>query len=198
MKEPYLDQIRTAVRQRYDAVARSPRPLFQYPTGREGMLKLGYGEEFIDSLPASVAESFCGVGNPLLAGKIRPGETVLDVGCGAGVDIIRAAGLAGPDGKVYGVDLTSSMVERAADNIKKMQIANAWAEEGAAESLPFPDKIFDVVTSNGVLNLSPEKRDWLGEIHRVLKPGGRLYLADMILEDGMAGESPNNLDAWSA
>ena len=198
MKEPCFEQIRTAVRKRYDAVARSPRPLFQYPTGREGMLKLGYGKEFIDSLPASVAESFCGVGNPLLAGKIRPGDTVLDVGCGAGVDIIRAAGLTGPDGKVYGVDLTSSMVERAADNIRKMQIANAWAEEGAAESLPFPDKTFDVVTSNGVLNLSPEKREWLGEIHRVLKPGGRLYLADMILEDGIAGESPPDLDAWSA
>jgi arsenite methyltransferase len=98
------------------------------------------------------------VGNPLLAGNVRPGETILDVGCGAGVDIIRLASMTGPEGKVYGVDLTASMVDRATDNIRSMKIGNAWAEEASAESLPFQDETFDVVTSNGVLNLSPIKK----------------------------------------
>jgi SAM-dependent methyltransferase len=198
MNELQVEDIRMAVRKRYDAVARSPRPQFSYPTGREGLLTLGYGKPFVDSLPASVADSFCGVGNPLLAGNIRPGETILDVGCGAGVDIIRVAGMAGPEGKVYGIDLTASMVDRATDNIRSMKIGNAWAEEASAESLPFPDENFDVVTSNGVLNLSPKKRECLVEIRRVLKTGGRFYLADMILDNEAGGESPCDLDAWSA
>ena len=198
MNDSQVEDIRVAVRKRYDAVARSHQPQFSYPTGREGLLKLGYEKAFIDSLPASVAESFCGVGNPLMAGEIRPGENLLDVGCGAGVDIIRLAGMTGPEGKVYGVDLTVSMVDRAIDNIRNMEIGNARAEEAFAESLPFQDETFDVVTSNGVLNLSPKKRECLAEIRRVLKPGGRLYIADMILEKETSAESGCDLDAWSA
>jgi ubiquinone/menaquinone biosynthesis C-methylase UbiE len=198
MKDSQIEEIRAAVRKRYDAAALALRPQFSYPTGREGLLKLGYEEAFVDSLPASVADSFCGVGNPLLAGNVRPGETILDVGCGAGVDIISMASMTGPEGKVYGVDLTASMVDRASDNIRSMRIGNAWAEEASAESLPFQDETFDVVTSNGVLNLSPIKKECLAEIRRVLKAGGRFYLADMILEGEAGGESPCDLDAWSA
>jgi arsenite methyltransferase len=192
------EKIRTAVLRRYDAVARSPRASFSYATGREGLMKLGYEKEFVDLLPLSVAESFCGVADPLMDGKILPGETVLDVGCGAGVDLIRAALLVGPVGKVYGVDLTASMVQRAMENIALMKIVNARAEEADAESLPFPDETFDVVTSNGVINLSPRKGECFAEIRRVLKPGGRLYLADMILEDDTASNPECDLDAWSA
>ncbi len=191
-------EIRQAVLKRYDGVAKSPRASFSYATGREGLLKLGYGKEFVESLPLSVAESFCGVADPLMDGKILPGETVLDVGCGAGVDLIRAALMTGPGGYVYGVDLTSAMVQRATENITLMNIANARAEEAVAESLPFPDESFDVVTSNGVLNLSPQKGECFAEIRRVLKPGGRLYLADMILEDETAYNPECDLDAWSA
>lgn len=198
MKDSQIEEIRMAVRKRYDAVARSSRSQFSYPTGREGLLMLGYEKAFIDSLPESVADAFCGVGNPLMAGNIRPGETILDVGCGAGVDIIRMASMTGPEGKVYGIDLTASMVDRATDNIRSLEIGNAWAEEASAESLPFPDENFDVVTSNGVLNLSPKKRECLAEIRRVLKPGGRFYLADMILDGEAGGGLPSDLDAWSA
>ena len=192
------EEIRSAVIHRYDAVARAPRASFSYATGREGLLKLGYGKEFVDSLPLSVAESFCGVADPLMAGEIRLGETVLDVGCGAGVDVIRAALKSGPDGMVYGVDLTAAMVQRATDNIALMELTNARVEEAAAESLPFPDETFDVVTSNGVLNLSPQKSACFTELRRVLKPGGRLYLADMVLEDESFVNPECDLDAWSA
>lgn len=198
MNDSRSDEIRAAVQKRYDEVARSSsRPVFSYPTGREGLLNLGYEREFVDSLPASVAESFCGVGNPLLAGKIRPGETVLDVGCGAGVDLLRAAEKVGPTGKVYGIDLTASMVERATRHIREMGLDNVRVEVASAEALPFLDETFDVVTSNGVLNLSPKKKACFAEIHRVLKPGGRFYLADMILESEADGEAAANLDAWS-
>lgn len=196
MTDSKIEEIRVAVQKRYDAVARS-RAAFSYPTGREGMLVLGYEPVFVDSLSEPVAESFCGVGNPLLAGDIRPGETVLDVGCGAGVDMLRVAARVGPTGKVHGVDLTAAMVEKAVRHIRQMGLRNVWAEESSAESLPFADETFDVVTSNGVLNLSPQKRICLAEIHRVLKHGGRLYLADMILESETVGESPADLDAWS-
>ena len=198
MDDSRIEEIRTAVINRYAGVARSPRPSFSYATGREGLLKLGYEQAFIDLLPLSVAESFCGVADPLMAGEIRPGETILDVGCGAGVDVIRAALKSGPEGVAYGVDLTAAMVQRATDNIALMKLTNARVVEAAAESLPFPDETFDVVTSNGVLNLSPQKRECFAEIRRVLKPGGRLYLADMILEGDALSESRCDLDAWSA
>lgn len=197
MTDPRFEEIRAAVRKRYDSVARSPKPPFRYPTGREGLLKLGYGKPFVDSLPAAVADSFCGVGNPFRAGEIHPGEAVLDAGCGAGVDMLFAAGRVGLSGKVCGVDLAASMVEMAKRNIGEMKLLNVRAKEAPIESLPFPDGAFDVVISNGVLNLSPEKEECFAEIHRVLRPGGRLYLADMIMEGEVDGESSCDLDAWS-
>jgi SAM-dependent methyltransferase len=193
-----VEEIRNAVRKRYDAVANSHRPQFSYPTGREGLQLLDYEKAFVELLPDAVADSFCGVGNPLRDGNIYPDEVVLDVGCGAGVDLIRAAKLTGPRGKVYGVDVTPTMVERATENIRRMDIANVCADGAAAESLPYQDETFDVVTSNGVLNLSPQKSKCLAEIYRVLRCGGRLYLADMILEGEVSAESGFDLDAWSS
>lgn len=197
MDESLYGRIRAAIRKRYDEVARSPGRLFAYPTGREGLRKLGYHEDFVGSLPDATADSFCGVGNPFAAGEILPGDVVLDAGCGAGVDMIRAAARTGPTGQVVGVDLTASMVEKANRNLRAAGLANARAEEGSIESLPFSDGTFDVVTSNGVLNLSPRKRMFLAEIHRVLKPGGRFLLSDMVLEGERPGESAFDPDAWS-
>ena len=197
MTEPRQDEVRSAIRKRYEAVAQAPKPVFPYPTGREGLLKLGYDEAFVALLPLPVAESFCGVANPFRAGEIRPGEVVLDIGCGAGIDVIRAARDTGPAGMVYGVDLTAEMVERASRNIREMGIGNSAVMEAPAELLPFEDESIDVVTTNGVLNLSLYKRECFGEIHRVLRPGGRLHLADVILEGEWEEDVSCDIESWA-
>lgn len=143
-------------------------------------------------------ESFCGVGNPFAAGEIKSGASVLDIGSGAGFDVIYAANLAGPAGKVCGIDITPEMLEKAEQNIRLLQIANVGVQDGPAESIPFPDETFDFVISNGVLNLSPQKETAFAEIYRVLKPGGFLQFADIILEETYAANlQSGDLEAWS-
>ena len=133
-----------------------------------------------------MAAAYCGVGNPFTLGPIHPGDTILDIGCGAGVDSIIAALMVGPSGSVTGVDLVPEMLERAKENARLVGAANVTFLEASAEELPFPDNSFDVVISNGVFNLVVDKAKALGEVYRVLKPGGRFMLADQVL----AGELP--------
>lgn len=170
MTNPCSNEIRAAVKSKYTGVARSAEGFFKYPTGRAGLKYLGYDERFFDSLPEQVVESFCGVGNPFSANSIKPGAVVLDIGSGAGFDVIYAAHLVGPTGNVYGIDLTPEMIAKAKMNIQLLQISHAQVQEGTAEAIPFADKTFDYVTSNGVLNLSPHKEEVFAEIYRVLKP----------------------------
>ena len=189
--------IREAVRKKYVEVAHSAEGKFAYPTGRRGAFTLGYDPSILASLPDDVLASFCGVGNPFALGPIQQGEAVLDVGCGAGVDMIVASRIVGSAGKVCGIDMTPAMAERARANIRRASVADAEVQISGAESIPYPDACFDVVISNGVINLSPVKEEVFREIHRVLRPGGRLQFADIVVNQALPPEVANSLEAWS-
>jgi SAM-dependent methyltransferase len=196
-RELDVSEIQEAVRKKYAEVSRSAEGKFKYPTGRAGALGLGYDASVIENMPEDLVESFCGVGNPFSLGAINPGEVILDVGCGAGFDLIVANRLVGPKGQVCGIDLTPEMVEKAEINIKQAGVSNGRIHLAGAEAIPYDEGIFDVVTSNGVLNLSPLKEKSFREIYRVLKPGGRLQFADIVLKEDLPAEVANSLEAWS-
>ena len=167
---------------RFRKAAMSPQGLFDYPTGREGLRSLGYPHDFVSSLPDRVAECYCGVGNPFAPGLPSKGEHVLDVGCGAGVDALAAATFVGPDGRVEGLEFSPDMLARAVDNAGLCGAGNLALQRGSAERLPYPDSSFDLLISNGVYNLVQDKPRALAEAFRILRPGGRMQLADQILE----------------
>ena len=174
-------RIEEGIREKYGKVAVDPGGLFKYPTGRAGLDTLNYDARLIKALPESVAGSYCGVGNPFSLGPIHEGEKMLDIGCGAGVDTIIAGMMAGPEGNVIGIDMVPEMLETANRNLREVPMGNVSFQQASAERLPFPDDTFDVVISNGVLNLVPDKRKALSEVFRVLKSKGRLMIADQIL-----------------
>lgn len=171
--------------------------MFTYPTGREGALALGYDPDLVDTAPPDLLESFCGVGNPFSLFPIQPGTTILDVGCGAGFDLYIAARMTCHGGKVYGIDLTGAMVARALENLQKAGITNTEVRQIESEILPFGNNLFDVVISNGVINLSPDKEVLFREINRVLKPGGRLGFADVVLEQELPQGMAGSAEAWA-
>ncbi len=192
-----IQGIREGIRKKYGEVSNSAKGKFAYPTGEEGLRLLGYDPSLLEELPGEVLESFCGVGNPFAPGTIRPGLAVLDVGCGAGFDMIAAARQVGPSGRVCGIDLTGEMVERARKNLGLAGLSSLEVLEAATEAIPFDDGSFDLVISNGVLNLSPCKEESFREIFRVLKNGGGLQFADIVLMEGGAQATACSIDAWS-
>ena len=191
------DEIRAAVEQRFAQVARSPDQEQKFPVGPASAKKFGYDPLGIDALPPSVTESFSGVGNPLGLGDIRPGQAVLDLGSGPGLDSLLAARRVGPPGKVVGVDLCPEMVEKARHNASLLGLHNVEFMQAQIEKLPLPDDSVDVVISNGVFNLCPDKPGVLAEALRVLRPGGRLQMADILLHDDVTPEEVARLGEWS-
>ncbi len=188
--------VREKILEKYDQVAASPTGCFQYPVGREGITALGYPPELWEDFPETLLASFCGVGNPLSLGPIQPGEAVLDIGCGAGFDVFVAARLTGPQGRAVGIDVTPRMVEKAKEHLSRLALENVAFQVGEAEALPFSDKEFDVVISNGVLNLTLDKNKAVREIYRVLKSGGRAMLADMVLVQALPPERQLRVENW--
>jgi len=195
-----VEKLRELVRAEYDRVAREPQGNFHFHRGPEyasGML--GYDPDELTLIPAESTASFAGVGNPHRIGSLHPGETVLDIGCGAGMDLLLAARRCGPDGKLIGVDMTPSMLELATRSAVK---AGLWGQvevrRGTAEALPVEDESVDVVMSNGVLNLSPDKIRAFREIYRALKPGGRLHLADVVVQRELSLAARSDVDLWAA
>jgi arsenite methyltransferase len=170
-----------AVRRVYTDVALIPEREFHFPTGRRACQFVGYPAERLDRLPAAAVESFAGVGYPFAAGVIRIGDTVLDIGSGSGTDAFIAAGLVGPAGRVIGLDLTEAMRDKLRANAAVAGVTNLEVLAGNAESIPLPDASVDVVSSNGVLNLVPDKPRAIQEIARVLRAGGRLQIADIVV-----------------
>lgn len=190
------NKIEAGIRGKYEKVADSPEGLFKYPTGRAGLEALNYDTELIDKLPESVTASYCGVGNPFSLGPVNKGEAVLDIGCGAGVDTILAAMMTGPDGNSVGVDIVAEMLQRAETNLRLTGLRNVTFQETSGEKLPFEDNSFDVVISNGVINLIPDKANALKEALRVLKPGGRLMIADQLLVGQVQKDLKDRIDSW--
>jgi SAM-dependent methyltransferase len=186
-----------AVDQMYTDVASRPGALFHFPTGRLACLFVGYPADQLDCLPAEATESFAGVGYPFAANVIREGDTVLDIGSGSGTDALIAAMLTGPTGIVYGLDMTRAMREKLQRNVTAMKIDHVRVIDGNAEQIPLADASVDVVTSNGVLNLVPDKADAFGEIARVLKPAGRLQIADIALRVPVSDTSRADPRLWA-
>jgi arsenite methyltransferase len=192
-----LKELYTAIRDEYEAVALNPQQGFHFHTGRPLASLLSYKDEWLEGIPETSIESFAGTGNPFSIGEIQAGEQVVDVGCGAGIDSLIAAGMVGPTGKVIGVDMTPAMLAKAASSAAKAQLSNVEFYEGYAESLPVPDGWADVVISNGVLNLMPDKATALKEMARVLKPGGRLQIGDILVQKAVPTSAKQKIDLWT-
>lgn len=186
-----------AVRAMYTAVARSPEEEFHFPTGRPACEFEGYPAEQLDPLPPEAVASFAGVAYPFAADVVRPGHTVLDIGSGSGTDALIASRIVGPEGEVIGLDLTAAMRERLEANARALGASNVRTLEGDAEEIPLPDGSVDVVTSNGVLNLVPDKPRAVQEIHRVLRPGGRVQIADIVLEKTPSEACRSKPELWA-
>ena len=186
-----------AVQSLYTEVATRPDKAYHFPLGMEALVYVGYPEEELRKLPPTATESFAGVGYPHAANAIQAGNTVLDIGSGSGTDVLYASLTAGPTGKVYGLDITPAMIAKARGNIERMGAANVEILEGDATSIPLPDASVDVVTSNGVLNLVPDKPAAFAEIFRVLKPGGRLQLADIVVQEDVGAVCGLNPQLWA-
>jgi arsenite methyltransferase len=199
IEAPELDvnTLRRALREEYAEVATNPEKGFHFHTGRPLARMLGYADEWLEGIPESSIESFAGTGNPFSLGELRPGERVVDVGCGAGIDGLIAAKKVGPGGHVIWVDMTPSMLEKARQGAKEAGLRNVEFREGYAEELPVEDGWADVVISNGVLNLMPDKAAALEEMSRVLKPNGRLQIGDILVQKAVSESAKRKIDLWT-
>jgi arsenite methyltransferase len=191
------DDIRPAIRERFTNAAIAPAKEQKFPVGPESAKTLGYDAQEIDAFPLSVTESFCGVGNPLGLREPYVGETVADLGSGAGVDSFLAARRVGMTGKVIGMDMTEAMVEKARSNAEVLELQNVEFVHTEIDSLPLEDESIDVAITNGVFNLCPDKPNVLAEVFRVLRPGGRLQMADILLHDDVTPEEVATKGSWS-
>jgi SAM-dependent methyltransferase len=192
-----VEVLKREIKKTYARVSASPDEDFVFPTGRAWALDLGYPRDLLARVPDASAESFAGVANPFSLGPLLPGERVLDVGSGAGTDSLVAAQMVGRSGSVTGIDMTEEMLAKARAGAAAMAAMNAEFVEGEAESLPFPDESFDVVISNGVIDLIPDKDAVFAEIFRVLSPGGRVQIADVTIQRPVSEEGRRNIDLWT-
>ena len=192
-----VDTLREAIQEEYAEVASHPQKGFHFHTGRPLARMLEYLDEWLKGIPESCIESFAGTGNPFSLGELRPGERVVDVGCGAGIDSLIAAKKIVPDGRVIGVDMTPSMLEKARRAAEEAGLKSVEFREGYAEALPVEDGWADVVISNGVLNLMPDKAAALQEMSRVLKPGGRLQIGDILVQKAVPESAKRKIDLWT-
>ena len=192
------DLLRDQVQAKYRSVATDPTAAHHFHTGRPLAALLGYDPAVIDALPDEAVESFAGVANPFSLRRLEPGERVLDVGCGAGLDSFVAARQVGPAGRVVGVDMTPEMLHKARRTAAALGLGNVEFHHGLAEALPVEDGWADAVISNGVINLCADKKAVLAEIWRVLKPGGVLQFADIANGRPLPPEALRDVDLWTA
>jgi len=189
--------LREEIRKTYTEVSTDTERDFIFPTGRAWAQELGYPEPELSRVPDATVESFAGVANHWPLGRIEPGSVVLDLGCGAGTDLLIAAQMTGPSGRVIGVDMTPSMLERAHASAREMGIESVELHESMIEALPLEDASVDVVISNGVIDLVPDKDAVFDEIDRVLRPGGRLQLADVVIHHEVSEDARARIDLWT-
>src|SRR6266545_2905559 len=189
--------LKSEIKRTYAEVSQEPEKDFIFPTGREWAQDLDYPEELLARVPEAAVESFAGVANPFSLGELEPEERVLDLGCGAGTDTLIAAQMVGPKGHVTGIDMTPEMLAKAQSAAAELGMTNVDFVETEAEKLPFEDETFDVVISNGVIDLVPDKEAVFSEIFRVLKPGGRIQIADVSIQKPVSEEGRRNIDLWT-
>ena len=191
-----VDLLKSEIKKTYSSVSEEPGKDFIFPTGRAWAEDLGYPDELVN-VPESAVESFAGVANPWTMGRLAAGERVLDLGCGAGTDTLVAAQMVGADGHVTGIDMTAPMLAKARAAATEMGVANVEFVEGEAEQLPFADGSFDIVISNGVIDLVPDKDAVFAELYRVLAPGGRMQIADVTIQNPVSEEGRRKIDLWT-
>jgi arsenite methyltransferase len=192
-----VDVLRDEIRRTYTDVSTDQDQQFIFPTGRAWARDLGYPEPELERVPDATVESFAGVANHWILGRVEPGAVVLDLGCGAGTDLLIAAQMTGPTGRVIGVDMTSAMLDRARESAGAMGLDHVELREALIESLPVADASVDAVISNGVIDLVPDKDAVLDEIDRVLRPGGRLQLADVVIHREVSEDARKRIDLWT-
>ncbi len=188
--------LKTEIRKTYSAVSREPNQDFIFPTGRAWAVDLHYPPE-LANVPELAAESFAGVANPFSLGRLAARECVLDLGSGAGTDSLIAAQMVGEQGSVIGIDMTPQMLEKARAAAAEQGAANVEFVEAEAERLPFAEGRFDVVISNGVIDLIPDKDAVFAELFRVLTPGGRIQIADVTIQNPVSAEGRRDIDLWT-
>jgi arsenite methyltransferase len=190
------DEIKKLVKDKYSDVSKNPCGVFNFPVGKIFALKVGYSKEVLDNLPSSLTESFTGANNPQPFVELKEGEIVLDLGCGAGLDLYFYARTVGEKGKVYGLDISGDMVSKARQNMEIVGIKNVEISVGESDNLSFNDNFFDVVASNGIYNLSPDKETVMKEVYRVLKPGGRTVFCEIVLKDPLSEDERKSHSDW--
>jgi arsenite methyltransferase len=192
-----VDVLKSEIRKTYASVSQEPEKDYIFPTGRDWAADLGYPAELLANVPQTAVESYAGVANPFSLGALRRGEQVLDLGCGAGTDSLVAEQMVGPDGRVTGIDMTPEMLAKARAATAEMGQQNVEFVAREAEALAFEDESFDVVISNGVIDLIPDKDAVFSELHRVLRPGGRIQIADVTIENPVSESAKRDIDLWT-
>jgi SAM-dependent methyltransferase len=192
-----VEVLREEIRKTYTDVSDHQEQEFIFPTGRAWARELGYPEPELSRVPDATVESFAGVANHWTLGSIESGAVVLDLGSGSGTDLLIAAQMTGEEGRAIGVDMTRAMFDRAASSAWRMGLRNVELHEGLIESLPIEDASVDVVISNGVIDLVPDKEAVFAEIDRVLRPGGRLQIADVMIHTAVSEDARQRIDLWT-
>ncbi len=192
-----LDSLRRAIQDEYAVVAQEPEHGFHFFVGRPLARLLGYEHAWLEDVPEATIASFAGTGNPFRLGALGPGERVVDVGSGGGIDSLIAAQMVGPTGRVIGVDMTPAMLDKARTSAATAGSKNVEFRQGFGEALPVEDGWADVVISNGVMNLMPDKDAALREMARVLKPGGRLQIGDILVQKPVPQDAKEDMALWT-
>ena len=190
------EALRKAIQAEYKEVAEDPGKGFHFHTGRRLTAIVGYKDEWLQGVSELAIESFAGTGNPFAMGALAAGEKVVDVGSGGGIDSLIAARMVGSTGEVVGIDMTPAMLEKARAAAAESGVGNVTFREAYMEGLPVPDGWADVVISNGVLNLTPDKQKAVAEMFRVLRSGGRLQIGDILVDREVPEGAKKNIDLW--